>query len=322
MILSIIIPTYNRASFIDSLLSKVLESIESAQANAEVIVLDNASTDNTKDVLNKYKKMHPNELIVKEHAINIGMEANISLGMLSASGKYTWLLSDHQVINVEEFIRLLNKLPRLNFDYAYARISQWQSIIDVGTAKKWMEISKHEKGALLFTLGNMSALIFRTSLAIGMAPVIFKCCYFSYPHLAIFKALNDESIFFQTGPITSLPNNTKKITYSYNVIESRYAKNYACLRFVLGENNKWLDKKNFSTTDYNRSFRADVFNLLLIEDGLRTKTIKSLKATMSTNRGLNLAIAVATMIVIALCPSCIRIPVAQKLKLKFKNSIL
>jgi glycosyltransferase involved in cell wall biosynthesis len=47
---SIIIPTYNRENFISETINSVLES---DYKNFEIIVVDDGSTDNTKDIVNK-----------------------------------------------------------------------------------------------------------------------------------------------------------------------------------------------------------------------------------------------------------------------------
>ena len=51
MILSICIPTYNRLPFLKELLPAILGQVDSGRAEVEVVVSDNASTDDTADYL-------------------------------------------------------------------------------------------------------------------------------------------------------------------------------------------------------------------------------------------------------------------------------
>jgi len=79
-IVSVIIPTYNRAGFISDAIQSVLDQTYN---NIEIIVVDDGSTDSTKDVLNQFmNKIHYYRTENKgpAHARNIGMKA--------ASGKY------------------------------------------------------------------------------------------------------------------------------------------------------------------------------------------------------------------------------------------
>lgn len=87
---SIMIPTYNRASFLQM---AVESSLAQDYSNLEVIVSDNASTDNTAEVVEKYRnnpkfKYHRNES-------NIGLGANWRKLLYGyASGQFGKLLCD------------------------------------------------------------------------------------------------------------------------------------------------------------------------------------------------------------------------------------
>src|SRR6266567_6107791 len=85
---TIAIPTWNRAE-------KVVKAIDSAlnQAynNIEVIVSDNASTDNTINLLDAYSD---DRLIVLKQSVNCGMANNWNECLNRSSGDYFILLSD------------------------------------------------------------------------------------------------------------------------------------------------------------------------------------------------------------------------------------
>jgi len=88
-LVSIVIPTYNYGNFVS-------EAVDSALAqtynNIEVIVVDDGSTDNTKDVLVKY-----NESIRYIHKENAGLPAARNTGIEQAKGEYiAFLDSDDQ----------------------------------------------------------------------------------------------------------------------------------------------------------------------------------------------------------------------------------
>ena len=83
MKLSIIVPTYNSASYISNLLDGY-----NGRGNKEVelIVVDDGSTDDTCAIVEKYK---PDKLIRCEHK---GVSAARNAGMMAAHGDYVWFV--------------------------------------------------------------------------------------------------------------------------------------------------------------------------------------------------------------------------------------
>jgi abequosyltransferase len=85
--LSICIPTYNRGAY----LGETLESIISqATDEVEIVVSDNASSDNTKDIIRKYSAIFPRLVYIREE-VNHGADANYMNVVAHASGEYCWL---------------------------------------------------------------------------------------------------------------------------------------------------------------------------------------------------------------------------------------
>lgn len=92
--LSICIPTYNRALFVKEL----LDSIESQWMDSvQVVVSDNASSDNTMDIVNSFKQKNMNiELFVMP--TNVGAEKNFLNVVSLAKGEYVWLIGSDDVL--------------------------------------------------------------------------------------------------------------------------------------------------------------------------------------------------------------------------------
>lgn len=92
-LLSLCIPTFNR----DSYLSICLESIVKQVGNndeVEIIISDNASDDNTNDVVNRYFNNYRNVKYFRQDT-NIGGNANIVQVLKYGKGKYLKLLNDY-----------------------------------------------------------------------------------------------------------------------------------------------------------------------------------------------------------------------------------
>lgn len=98
--LSICIPTYNRAPYLKDCLSAICAQLDknpSLLEEVEVIVSDNASTDNTLDVVNSFKNNYKNIKYVS-NTTNVGVDKNIINSVLKAEGFYCWLIGDDDFI--------------------------------------------------------------------------------------------------------------------------------------------------------------------------------------------------------------------------------
>lgn len=96
---SVIIPTYNRANYI----TKAVESVLSQRYNDyEIIVVDDGSTDNTKEVLKAYRKG-----IQYIYQKNAGVSLARNAGILAARGKWTAFLdSDDEWVPEKLWIQM------------------------------------------------------------------------------------------------------------------------------------------------------------------------------------------------------------------------
>jgi len=83
--LSVIIPCYNEESFISSVIEKVLKAPRGFTIEKEIIVIDDASTDNSPAVLETLRNVH-NNIIFLRHEKNAGKGACIKTGLSKATG--------------------------------------------------------------------------------------------------------------------------------------------------------------------------------------------------------------------------------------------
>ena len=87
--LSIIIPTYNEANTIQSILDKVVEVELINCLEKEILVIDDCSVDTTEEVVKKYIENRPSiRLIYFKQNSNLGKGAAIHKGIENASGSY------------------------------------------------------------------------------------------------------------------------------------------------------------------------------------------------------------------------------------------
>lgn len=134
-LLSICISTYNRGGWLKHSLLAALESSAGFADSVEVLVVDNASTDSTAEIVRRFDGA-PNLRYVR-NASNVGMLGNLKVTANEARGAYVWIIGDDDVVipgAVERIlwaITTLGDVPLIYLNYAYTQISQPDEVSDL-----------------------------------------------------------------------------------------------------------------------------------------------------------------------------------------------
>ncbi len=97
-LLAITIPTYNRGELLGILLDSIARDFPRLPADLEVVVLDNASTDDTKaQVQRRMDAGLPVRLV--HNSTNIGMDGNLAACFEVTNAKYLWQIGDDEVLH-------------------------------------------------------------------------------------------------------------------------------------------------------------------------------------------------------------------------------
>ena len=109
LLLSIGIPTYNGSKHIKEALDSIVAQIKGIEQEIEIVISDNASTDETPQIIKEYQSQYP---IIRyfRNEENLGFDKNVDLLFKRAQGKYVWLLSDDDTLEKNSISVLLNKL--------------------------------------------------------------------------------------------------------------------------------------------------------------------------------------------------------------------
>src|SRR6478672_3268104 len=103
---SIIIPAYNEAARLGSTLERVLSSVSQQAWDAEIVVVNDGSRDQTPDLVRTRSAVHPNLRLI-ENPGNRGKGYSVRNGMLNATGELL-LFSDADLSSpIEEAPKLL-----------------------------------------------------------------------------------------------------------------------------------------------------------------------------------------------------------------------
>src|SRR5579864_5029228 len=113
-LLTIAIPTYNRAECLKELLSVLADQLKN-EPRVELIISDNASPDETPSVVQEFVDRGLRVRYFR-NAQNIGADANFLQCFEQARGKYVWLFSDDDLIVRGGLAKILGYCAAAEYD--------------------------------------------------------------------------------------------------------------------------------------------------------------------------------------------------------------
>lgn len=269
IMVSVIVPNYNHAFFlkqrIDSILNQTFQ-------NFELILLDDASTDSSKIILEKYKQ-HPkiSQLILNKK--NSGNTfSQWKKGIALAQGKYIWIAeSDDWAENtfLEKLVPFLEKNDkhRLVFCNSQCVDKNGHNItLKKFTQARWnasysKEGNKEILDELIFhnSICNASAILFRKE---DLKKIDFMHLKYSGDWKAVIDIIHNNNFYYYVEKLNYYRINLQGVTFSNNSVKKEieraseyismmeYALNKIGLskklsrerhRWIVGD---WMDKKN------------------------------------------------------------------------------
>lgn len=115
-VLSLVIPTFNRAELLDRCLS--LQVPVARLFDVPIYISDNASTDATAEVIGKWKQIYPH-IESRRNASTVDADANFEFAFKMPSTDFVWLLGDTYNISVacmQSFFDTVGDVDRLPVD--------------------------------------------------------------------------------------------------------------------------------------------------------------------------------------------------------------
>ncbi|RMH54462.1 MAG: glycosyltransferase family 2 protein [Candidatus Hydrogenedentota bacterium] len=130
-LVSVIMPTYNRAAYIRDAIESVLAQ---THTNHEIIIIDNFSQDETETIVAEYRKKHDN-IVYRKFANNGVVAASRNAGMKVARGRYiAFLDSDDLWVpeKLEKQVRILEENPEVFLVYSRFYIKKESKVVGIG----------------------------------------------------------------------------------------------------------------------------------------------------------------------------------------------
>ncbi len=112
--LSIIIPVYNTEKYFSSCIESVLLALKKTKIRYEIIVIDDGSKGNIKEIIKKYLKDHSELIFLSQE--NKGRGATRNLGISIAKGKYLSFIDSDDFIDENFYIKMFEKIKKENLD--------------------------------------------------------------------------------------------------------------------------------------------------------------------------------------------------------------
>ena len=168
---SIVIPAYNESARLGASLEKVLNYVHSEGLNAEVIVVNDGSRDNTADIVRAFAAKDPCVRLV-ENPGNRGKGYSVRNGMLNAQGRIV-LFSDADLSSpIEEAPKLFNAL---------------EEGADIAIGSRWLRAETQTQRQPLHRqlFGRIFNLLLRASLGLQFADT--QCGFKAFKREAVEK---------------------------------------------------------------------------------------------------------------------------------------
>lgn len=247
---SIVIPSYNHAKFLEQRLDSILNQ---TYQDFEVIFLDDASSDNTKEVFAKYAD-HPKIKKAIFNSQNSGSPfKQWNRGVKEAEGEYIWIAESDDYADkkfLETLVSLLEKNPKTGIAYCQSlQVNENSQItksyvnytekIDKNRWKKSFTNRGYDEVTNYLivknTIPNASATLIRRKAYIeaGMAPENMRLCGDWYCYIKILKKY-DIAFCHQS---LNYYRYHSQISRAYNKKDKNkhfilYLENYIVLNFV------------------------------------------------------------------------------------------
>lgn len=141
ILLSICIPSYNRADCLPDLLHSIVKQYDE---RVEIVICDNGSSDDTEEVVAYWQKQYP-RIVYERFSKNVGPDRCFIRSVEMGSGTFCWLMGDDDIIEPNGLKKVLEAL-----NDSLTGITVNRAAYDRFLQKRWIEPSQERTGDKLF----------------------------------------------------------------------------------------------------------------------------------------------------------------------------
>lgn len=243
---TVIIPNYNHAPYLKKRIDTVLNQ---TFHDFEVIILDDCSTDNSKEVIEKYREHSKVKTVVYNQENSGSVFKQWKRGIELAEGEFLWIAESDDyasLLFLEKMVPFLKSNPSLGFAYCDAFIISGNGSLDAETfavkRNQWLQTSKWSNSYVnegineiqenlldYCTVNNASGVLFRKDALLKANPFDRKFRYIGdwYCYLKLCKNhkigyLNETLNFYREHEVNAsrgLYSNFNYVIEYYTLIE-------------------------------------------------------------------------------------------------------
>lgn len=179
MKLSICIPTYNRAVYLNEALSSIFEQVSGSEfaSQLEICISDNASTDGTPEMVKSWQERNVIRVVYQRNLTNEGADRNYLKVVSLASGEYCWLFGSDDLFRGGSLVLMLEAIQSNKDIYLVDRV---ECDLEMRPQRTVHWLDESEPGSL-YRLSNSTELITYLNHAQSLGAL------FSYLSAIVFK---------------------------------------------------------------------------------------------------------------------------------------
>lgn len=152
-LISVIIPCYNVEEYIDRCLNSIIHQTIGVE-KLEVILVDDASTDNTWEKLLTWEKSYPESIILIQHETNKKQGAARNTGLYYVTAPYVSFVDADDWIALELFEKLFKKAIENDFDMVGSKFRK----IDVDQEEVMKQFYDYSREGLLYEFTSKDSI--------------------------------------------------------------------------------------------------------------------------------------------------------------------
>lgn len=122
-LLTIAIPTFNRADKLEHLISSIVPQLSPL---VEILVSDNASTDSTSNLMARLNDKN-NSIRYVRQASHVGVDQNVDSAVINAMGRFVWICGDDDELESFAIQYVLDMLQKGDFATGWVNCSRWDT---------------------------------------------------------------------------------------------------------------------------------------------------------------------------------------------------
>lgn len=202
--LTIVVPSYNTEAYIDTCLPTMID--ERYIQDIEILLINDGSTDRTKEMLEKYEKQYPESIKVINKE-NGGHGSVINRGIQEATGRYFRVIDGDDFVDTDNLYKLVDKLKSIDSDIVFT--SLYEEILTKNKNFLRFSYSNVEEGKvylfddICLRIGciPLHAINYRTSLLKNNKIRVQEKCYYEDKEYILYPIPFVKTIAYYNFPV-------------------------------------------------------------------------------------------------------------------------